>query len=430
MNPHPSLTWRRGVAVLACTAAALSLAGCGRDADSGPTTDAKAVSDGKASGTISVWAMGTEGEELQGFVDEFEQANPEADVKVTAVPWEAAHDKIKTAIASGDTPDVSLIGTTWMGEFAVADGLDPTPPDLVDESSFFPGAWESTEVDGTSYGVPWYVETRVLYYRTDLAQQAGWDKAPESWEELSQFASDLKSKAGVDLPLYVQPGQTGSWQTALPFAWSAGAEMTDDSGNYTLDTDGMKAGLEYYQSLFDDGFSSTDALDPGELESGFEKGTIGAFISGPWEIGLVKDAGLSADKFTVAPLPGQESGMGTSFIGGGDLAVFQDAENRDGAWKFVQWLSQPDTQSAWYETMSDLPAVKSSWDTGELADDPLLSVFGTQLDDGQAPPTTPTWEEVAAAIDRDIEQVVRGQKSVDDALSDMQGQADSIGTGL
>ncbi len=421
----------RRLAALATAGALLALPACGRSSDSGPGTSKQDISSGKATGTITVWAMGTEGAELGSFVKDFETANPDADVKVTAIPWESAHDKISTAIASGDTPDVSLIGTTWMGEFSQADGLEPTPDGLVDPGSFYEGAWNSTEVDGTSYGVPWYVETRVLYYRKDLAAQAGWDKAPTSWRELSAFAADLKSKAGVDMPLYVQPGQTGSWQTALPFVWSAGGQMTDQAGTaYTLDSDAMKAGLTFYKSLFDDGYSTTGTLDAGQLESDFAKGDIGAFISGPWEIGLVKDAGLDAGKFAVAPLPGQESGMGTSFIGGGDLAVFRDAKNRDGAWKLVQWLSQPDVQTNWYETMSDLPAVKSAWDGGSLADDQMLSVFGEQLNNGEAPPTTPTWEQVAAVIDSDIEQVVKGKKDVGAAASDMQKQAQSIGTGL
>jgi len=441
MSPHRSTLSRRpagrrsplhaSLAVVACASAVLALGGCGRSADEGPSTAAKEISSGKATGTIDVWAMGTEGDELGAFVKDFEADNPDADVKVTAVPWEAAHDKISTAIAAGKTPDVSLIGTTWMGEFAQMDGLDPTPPGLVDPADFFEGAWGSTMVGDTSYGVPWYVETRVLYYRTDLAEKAGWDHAPQSWAELTQFATDLKSKAGVDTPLSVQPGQTGSWQTVLPFSWSAGAEMTNAAGTeYTLDSEGMTTGLDYFKSLFDAGFSSTRVLDPGELESDFAKGSIGSFVSGPWHVGLVKDAGLSPDKFTVAPLPGKDSGMGTSFIGGGDLAVFKDAENRDGAWKLVKWLSQPDVQSSWYQTMSDLPAVKSSWDSGELAEDPMLSVFGTQLENGQAPPTTPSWEEVAAVIDRDVESVVRGKMSVGDAVTDMQTKAGSIGTGL
>ena len=434
-RPHwpPRLrgTSLRRLTAIACVGALLTLPACGRGSDSGPSKSAESVSSGQASGTINVWAMGTEGEELGAFVKSFESANPDADVKVTAIPWESAHDKISTAIASGDTPDVSLIGTTWMGEFAQANGLEPTPSDLVSSSDFFEGAWNSTEVDGTAYGVPWYVETRVLYYRKDLAAKAGWSKPPTSWQELTQFASDLKNKAGVDMPLYVQPGQTGSWQTALPFVWTAGGQMTNNDGSqYTLDNAGMTKGLDYYKSLFDDGFSTTGTLDAGQLESDFSKGDIGAFISGPWETGLVEDAGLSTDKFAVAPLPAEQSGMGTSFIGGGDLAVFQDAKNRDGAWKFVQWMTQPDVQSSWYETVKDLPAVTSSWNAGKLASDPMLAVFGKQLEQGESPPTTPTWEQVAAVIDSDIEQVVKGKKSVDDAVSDMQKQATSIGTGL
>lgn len=412
-------------------AASLALTGCGRDSGSeaGPGAS-KAISDAKASGTISVWAMGTEGEKLQDFVKDFESANPDATVKVTAVPWEAAHDKISAAIASGKTPDVSLIGTTWMGEFAKAGGLDPTPDGLVKDSDFYDGAWGSTVVGNTSYGVPWYVETRVLYYRTDLAKKAGWDKAPTTWDEFSKFAADLK-KSGVKYPVSLQPGQTGSWQTVLPFAWSNGAKVTNGSGTeYSIDSPQMSEALAYYKSFFDKGYSQTRMLDPGELENGFAKGTYGSFISGPWHIGLVEDAGLTKDKYAVAPLPGKDSGPGTSFTGGGDLAVFKDAKNRDGAWKLVRWLSDAQTQSKWYDTVKDLPAVKSAWQSGDLAGDQQLQVFGRQLDSAEAPPAVPSWEQVASVIDGDVEKAVKGSVPTSDAVADMQKQAKSIGTGL
>jgi multiple sugar transport system substrate-binding protein len=412
-------------------AASLALTGCGRDSGSeaGPGAS-KAISDAKASGTINVWAMGTEGEKLQDFVKDFESANPDATVKVTAVPWEAAHDKISAAIASGKTPDVSLIGTTWMGEFAKAGGLDPTPDGLVKDSDFYDGAWGSTVVGNTSYGVPWYVETRVLYYRTDLAKKAGWDKAPTTWDEFSKFAADLK-KSGVKYPVSLQPGQTGSWQTVLPFAWSNGAKVTNGSGTeYSIDSPQMSEALAYYKSFFDKGYSQTRMLDPGELENGFAKGTYGSFISGPWHIGLVEDAGLTKDKYAVAPLPGKDSGPGTSFTGGGDLAVFKDAKNRDGAWKLVRWLSDAQTQSKWYDTVKDLPAVKSAWQSGDLAGDQQLQVFGRQLDSAEAPPAVPSWEQVASVIDGDVEKAVKGSVPTSDAVADMQKQAKSIGTGL
>ncbi|MBA2955938.1 extracellular solute-binding protein [Nocardioides sp. MAH-18] len=423
----------RTTAIAGLAVASLVLTACGREDDSGAGGEAQgdAVAEGKASGTVEVWAMGTEGEKLGDFVSEFEDANPDADVKVTAVPWEAAHDKISNAIAAGETPDVSLIGTTWMGEFAAADGLMPTPQDLVDEGDFFPGAWGSTEVGGTSYGVPWYVETRVLFYRTDLAKKAGWDKAPTSWDELKQFAKDMESKGGAEYGLNLQPGQTGSWQSYLPFGWSNGATLTNDDGTeYTIDSPEMAEALDYYTSYFDEDLSLTRTLDPGELEDGFAKGTFGSFISGPWHTGLVEDAGLDESKYAVAPLPGPDGGMGTSFVGGGDLAVFKDAQNPDAAWKLVQWLSEPDVQQEWYDEIGDLPAVQASWDTGELADDPQLQVFGEQLTSAQSPPSVPTWEQVAASIDSVVEKASKGDLSGEDAVKQMQSEAQSIGTGL
>ena len=423
---------RTATGLVALATASLVLTACGRDeGGGGAVSQSEEISGGEATGTIEVWAMEAEGEALQDFVSTFEEANPDADVKVTAIPWAAAHNKISTAIASGNTPDVSLIGTTWMGEFAEAGGLMPTPEGLVDESDFFDGAWGSTEVGGASYGVPWYVETRVLYYRKDLAAKAGWDNPPESWEELKQFATDLQDKAGVEHGLNLQPGQTGSWQSVMPFAWSNGASITDESGEqYTLDSPEMAEALDYYASYFKEGISSDHLMDPGELESGFADGTFGSFISGPWHAQLVEDAGVKPDQYAVAPLPGTDDAPGTSFVGGGDLAVFKDSDNADSAWKFVQWLSEPETQQDFYDTVGDLPAVSSAWESGKLASDPQLQVFGTQLENTVAPPAVPTWEQVAASFDSLVEQVAKGSLDSDEAVQEMQSKAQSIGTGL
>ena len=87
--------------------AAVALTGCGRDEGGGTAVkDAKAgkVSSGKATGSITVWALGAEGEKLGEIAAGFEKANPEAKVKVTVIPFDAAHDKIATAIAGSQTP--------------------------------------------------------------------------------------------------------------------------------------------------------------------------------------------------------------------------------------------------------------------------------------------------------------------------------------
>ena len=424
----------RSVALLTTAALALTigLGACGRDEGGGGAEgQGDAIEDGAADGTIEVWAMGTEGEVLGDFAKAFTEDNPDATVEVTAVPWESAHEKIANAIASGETPDVTLVGTTWMGEFALSGGLDPMPEDLVDESDFFEGAWGTTVVDGTSYGVPWYVETRVLYYRTDLAEKAGWSEPPQTLEDLKQFATDLQDKGGAEYGIQLPAGGTGSWQTFMPFAWSNGASLTnEDETEYTLDTPEMTESLEFYKGFFDDGLSPTRLLDAGELESGFADDTYGSFISGPWHTGLVEDAGVTQEQYAVAVLPGADGAPGTSFVGGGDLAVFSDSDNKESAWKFVKWLSEPETQQAFYDEVGDLPAVKSAWDTGELADDPQLQVFGEQLDSALAPPAVPTWDQLSAAVDSETEKATKGEAEPADAVAAMQKQAESIGTGL
>ena len=148
-------------------------------------------------------------------------------------------------------------------------------------------------------------------------------------------------------------------------------------------------------------------LPEGALEPDFVSGKIGAFISGPWHIGLLKEQGGAGfdDKFAVAPMPMKKSA--TSFIGGSNLAVFKDAKNRDAGWKFVQWLSKPEVQVKWYQAVKDLPAVQSAWDDSTLSGDPYLAVFGEQLEDAKAPPAIPTWEQIAAAFDTEVEKLCK-----------------------
>ena len=401
----------------------LGLTGCGRgDAADGGSDEAEAVAEGEASGSIEVWAMGTEGEKLGAFAEAFTQENPDVEVNVTAIPWDAAHDKIATAIAGGQTPDVSMIGTTWMGEFAATGALDPTP-DLIDSASFFPGAWETTDVGGTNYGIPWYVETRVLYYRSDLVPQA-----PTDWAGLTAMAQQAQA-GGAEWGVNLQPGQTGAWQTFMPFAWQAGAELVnEDSTEFTLDSPELVEALTYYQSVFTDGLAPTD-LPQGSLEPDFMAGDIASFVSGPWHVGILEelDAAGMAD-VALAPLPAGEKQA--SFIGGANLAVFKDSENRDAAWKFVEWLSRPEVQVEWYGAVTDLPSVASAWEDPAIADDPYLTVFGEQLETAVAPPSIPTWEEVASVIDTELERLCKSGADPQEVATAIQEQAAAIGTGL
>lgn len=405
--------------------AALLVAGCGRDGDASGDGPAEEVA-GPVEGELTVWAMGTEGEYLHVLADDFMAEFPEATVSVTPVPWDAAHDRIVNAIAGGQGPDVSLIGTTWMGEFGAMGGLDPIPANI-DPAQYFEGAWETTVVDGVSYGVPWYVSAHALYYRTDLAAEGGVDGPPADWDELRAMAEAIVD-AGARHGLNLEPGTNGSWQSFMPFFWQQGGEILDENTDtFGLDSPACTAALGYYQDMFDSGLSPAVESDV-PIEAHFAEGDVGAFISGPWMIGIVTDAGADRDTWTVAPLPVEQAG--TSFVGGGNLAVFADSDNKPTAWAFVEYVSRPEVQVKWYETASGLPAVPAAWEDPVLADDALVSVFGQQLEDAKAPPAIPTWEQLAAEIDGQIELVATGNATPEQACQGMQQAAESIGTGL
>ncbi|MCA2226054.1 sugar ABC transporter substrate-binding protein [Nonomuraea aurantiaca] len=414
-------------------AVALLLTGCGRsDARQAQPAAGAPIDAEPADGTITVWAMGTEGELLPKLAAQFSQANPGAKVQVTAVPWQDYAKKVQTAIASGDAPDATMVGAVDLAAFASTGGLEKVPSKLVDYGSFYRGAVQSTLFEGAEYGVPWYVETRSLFYRKDMAKAAG-VSAPKTWEEYGPFLQALQ-KQGAKWGLSLPTGATATWQSVVPFMWQAGAQiMNEDGTKFTFDTPEALKGLEFYRSFITSKITSPNGpVSLGEIEPQFVAGSTAALIAGPWEENLLKSAGGAPfvdDKVGITPLPtGPKSNA--SYIGGGQWAVFKDAKNREGAWKFIRWMGGPDAQKAWYDLSGDLPAVESAWNEGKLATDATLAVFRTQLKTAQPGPNTTTWRQVTAVLDAEFEKVAKGVSSPQAALQEIQKKTSAIGTGV
>ena len=416
------------VIAAALLASSLVMTGCGRaesGSPAGPATGS-AVATASVSGELTMWAMGAEGDNLPKLLKDFTDAHPGIKVTVTAVPWASAHDKFANSITANTTPDLAMVGTTWMGEFAELGALDPTPGNI-DKAKFFPGAAATADVGGTSYGVPWYVETRLVYYRKDLAAKAGLTEVPKDWDSFKQFVTKMKDVSGVKYPISLQPGKDGSWQTVMPFAWSNGAELATADA-YTLDTPQMAEAWTYYQSFFNGGLANKAPAEGG-TEADFASGKVPMFISGPWMMSAVEKTGGSgfADKYDVFQIPARQSS--SSFIGGSNLVVFKNTKARDAAWTLAEWLTQPDVQVKWYGISTDLPSVQSAWQDPKLTEDPKLAKFGEQMKTAKAPPTFSTWEQVASKFDTQVERVTKQNADVAQALKTLQSQATSIGTG-
>lgn len=412
-------------AVLVC----LTLAACGEGGDDATPQSASTIGSGAPTGTLTIWAQADEGAALPAFAKEFESLNPGVKVNVTAIPWDAAHNKYQTAIAGGSTPDVAQMGTTWMADFA--DAFSPTPKEF-DPKQFFAGSQKSTEVGGTSFGVPWYVDTRMIYYRKDMLAKAGYSSFPETWDEFKTMAKAMQTKAGAKWGIGLPASGADSFQSMMFVPWSNGAKLTDaDQKAWTLNTPPMIEAMKWYQSFFKEGISDPNPdTGAGAAESAFVKGTTPMLIAGPSGIGSISKAGggdAYKDKFGVARAPKKVSS--TSFVGGSHLVVFKKSANQDTAWKFIQWMSKPEVQVKWQKAVGDLPAVQSAWQDPSLAKDPLLSVFGEQLKSTDSPPAIRSWTQVSSEADKTLEQIVRSGADPAQAMQQLQTKADSIGTG-
>lgn len=417
---------------------ALLLSACGTNDDPGAAAGGSSggsseggqaggepVAEGPATGDLTVWAMGAEGEKASTLADAFMEENPDVNVTVTPVPWDVAHDKLLTAVAGQQTPDVSQMGTTFMGEFAETGALDEVPASF-DPGAFFDGAWETNVVDGQTYGVPWYIETRLLYYRSDIAEKAGITEAPQTWDELKAMAEAMQSEGGAEYGIALGPN---NWQEFMPFVWSNGGDVVDEEGNFALDSPQATEALAFYDSFFEEGLTAESVPEGFDITPAFVQGTHPMFFSGPWHLGLIKDVGGKdiEGKWAVAPMPSKESA--TSFVGGSNLSVFANSDNRDAAWKFVEFVSRPEVQVDWYSEVAALPAVEAAWDDETLTSDQNVAAFGEQLESAKAQPSIPTWVEVETAINSEMEKVTVGNATPEEGAAAMQAAAESVGTG-
>ena len=125
------------------------------------------------------------------LIEQFEKENPSIKVKVQQIPWTSAHEKLLTAFAGNSLPDVCQLGNTWIPEFVTLKSLENLNSLLlkssIKEENYFSGIFETNKIDSGLYGLPWYIDTRVLFYRKDLFDSIGWKSPPKNWDELKEF---------------------------------------------------------------------------------------------------------------------------------------------------------------------------------------------------------------------------------------------------
>lgn len=405
----------RRTAVLLCFAG-LALAGCGAGDRGGAIT-------------LRFWAMGREGEVVPELMADFERENPGVRVQVQQVPWSAAHEKLLTSYVGNVTPDVSQLGNTWVSEFAALNALEPVSKSggaaggaPIDSVGFFPGIWETNVIDGVAYGVPWYVDTRVLYYRRDLLAAAGYPSMPTTWAEWRNAMVAVKKVAGpgkfaIFLPL-------NEWPHLAILGLQAGSPLLKDNDTAgDFQSPQFRRALAFYLDLFKSELApSVTNNEIANLYQEFGKGYFSMYISGPWNLGEFKRRlpPEQQSSWATAPLPGPDSTTaGVSLAGGSSLVVYAGSPHKEAAWKLVRYLSRPEVQLRFYHATGDLPAREEAWGDTSLVGDPNMRTFGQQLKHVVPTPKVPEWELIATRLQERSELVVRGAATPDSVLAQL-----------
>ncbi len=380
--------------------------------------------------TIRFWAMGREGEIIAQLLPEFERANPGIRVEVQQVPWSAAHEKLLTAFAADALPDLCQLGNTWVPELDALDALaelDSRVADsrVVDPRDYFPGIWDTNVVSGRLRGIPWYVDTRVLFYRSDLLAKAGFDKAPRTWGEWEQALAAVKKVAGpyaILLPLneFEPLLAMGLQQRELL--------LIGDGRRGNFSSPDFRRALDFYAQMFRKGWAPamSDAAIS-NVWTEFGRGYFSFYISGPWNIEEFKRR-LPPERqrdWMTAPLPGPD-GPGASTAGGSSLVIFRSSRHARAAWRLIEYLSQPAVQVRFHALSGNLPPRRTPWTDPHLARDVYARAFRDQLERARPAPKIPEWKRIVSEMQLTAEQVVAGGADIAQATSALDRRVDAI----
>lgn len=365
------------------------------------------LAEARAKRVLTVWAMGEEGKKLRQMADIFERQHPGVQVRLQAIPWDASEAKLLTAVVGQITPDVVQLGTTFVSKFAAMDALEPLDhllagSDPIRREDFYPGPLKTATYRGRLFGIPWYIDTWVLYYRTDLLAAAGSPAPPRTWEELHRvgrrLAADLDGDGHQDrFGLGLGPNDGAALAV---FAAQAGSQIVDERGHIGVTDAGFREALRFYISLFDDKIAPRGQVKDTDLFAAFGQGRYAMLIGGPWMLTQIERRCPSIKgKWSVALLP--SSRRASSFVGGSVLAIFRRSSQKKLAGQFIQFMSQTKNQLRWYRISTTLPPTRSAWAQLARLGDPKLLVFGEQLKSAESPPAIPEWEEIRDKIGRD-----------------------------
>ncbi|MDE8668694.1 ABC transporter substrate-binding protein [Pseudarthrobacter sp. H3Y2-7] len=368
---------------------------------------------------------------VRPLVDKWNAAHPNEKVtfKEQTDQADQQHDDLVQHFQAKDAGyDVVDVDVVWTAEFAAKGWLQPLKDKMaIDTSAMLKPTVESGTYKGTLYAAPQTSDGAILYYRKDLVPNA-----PKTWDEMMGMCSIAKANnIGCFAGQYSKyEGLTVNASEAIN---SSGGSVLDKNGKPSLNTSEAKAGLENLAKAYADGNIPKEAITYKEEESrqAFQDGKLLFLRNWPYVYNLAVTEGSSKvkDVLGLAALPGKD-GPGASSLGGHNLAVSVYSKNKATALDFLKFMTSAETEK-FYATQGSLaPVLGSLYEDKDLvAKLPYLPVLKTSIENAVPRPVTPFYPAVTKAIQENAYSAIKGEKSVETALSDMQKSIESASAG-
>lgn len=405
-NHRAAAQGRRGLAVAAIVAAgAVTLSGCGAGGSG-------AAPEGDDSLTVVVEGGGKA--ELQPIADLYTEETG-TEVTLLELPYAGLYDRISSELKAGSPSfDVAALDAIWLTAFAP--GLAPLNDLYTDDvkSDLFGGLVTEAQVDDQYVGMPVWTNSEILFYRTDLFEDAqnkadfaakyGWELVPPTtWEEYRDaaefFTRDTDGDGAVDLyGTDVKGAVETEWLATVSQAGEEHMVLDAATGEVTIDDDAHKEALDYYVSLLPYAPAGAAQLDWAGSQNLFYQGNLAMMRFWGHAYRQTPEDSPVKDDIGVAPMiagPGGIAGVPGAWY----LSVPASGTKNETATGFIQFAYEHNDLSA--DTSLGLVARKSAFES--KADAPGYESYPALLDTLEAPqtlprPATAQWQEIVDSV--------------------------------
>ncbi|WP_461186795.1 ABC transporter substrate-binding protein [Arthrobacter sp. Z4-13] len=413
-------------------AGALALSACGGSTSSGSTAgggDAATNLDGR--GPITYVQGKDNNNVIRPLIEKWNAAHPDEKVtfKEQTDQADQQHDDLVQHFQAKDTGyDVMSVDLVWTAEFAAKGWLQPLKDTMaIDTAGMLPSTLEGASYKGTLYAAPQSSDGGILYYRKDLVPTP-----PKTWDEMMGMCSIAKEN---NIGCYA--GQFSQYEgltvNAAEAINSAGGTVLDKDGKPSLDTAEAKTGLENLAKAYADGNIPKEAITYQEEQGrqAFQDGKLLFHRNWPYMYTLATTEGSSKvkDVLGMTGLPGT-SGPGASSLGGHNVGVSVYSKNKATAADFLKFIISEETQRFFATQASYAPVLTRLYEDQELVSKlPYLPVLKTSIENAVPRPVTPFYPAVTKAIQENAYSAIKGEKSAEQALADMQKSIESASAG-